>query len=74
MNHPQIEAMQKYGHKSFREMLDEAIEENRIIEDVYGEQINIGDEYYINEHDELIHANSLPQYALDHCDLNKKTR
>lgn len=72
MDHPQIEAMQKYGHKSFREMLDEAIEENRIIEDVYGEEINIGDDFVENEHGELIHEKSAFKYL---CEIyDKKTR
>ena len=71
---PQIENMMKYGHPSFREMLEQAVEEGKYVEDIYGDSIGIGDEYYINEHDELIHSKNLAQYALDTCELHKKTR
>ena len=74
MNPPQIENVQRYGHKSFRDLLDEAMEENRYIEDIYGDEIKVGDEYYRNKHDELIHSKNLAQYALDTCELHKKTR
>jgi len=66
--------MQRYGYKSFRELLDEAIEENRYIEDIYGDEIKVGDEYYRNKFDELIHSKNFIQYAEDELDLNKKTR
>lgn len=74
MRHPQIDSMQKYGHPSFKELLAEAIEENRYIEDIYGDEIKIGDTYYINQHDELIHEKNVLQYALDELPINKKTR
>ena len=73
-SHPHVDNMQRSGHKSFRELLDEAMEENRYIEDIYGDEIKHDDEYYINEHDELIHSKNLAQYALDACELHKKTR
>ena len=74
MDHPQIDSMMKHGHKSFREMLDEALEENRYIDDIFGDEIKIGDDYYMNENDELIHSKNFIQYAEDELDLNKKTR
>ncbi len=74
MSHPQIDSIQRYGHKSFRELLDEALEENRYIEDVFGEEIKIGDEYYRNKHDELIHSKNFMQYAEEELELHKKTR
>jgi len=74
MDHPQIDSMMKYGHKSFRELIDEALEENRYLEDIYGDEIKVGDEYYRNKHDELVHSKNFIQYAEDELDLNKKTR
>lgn len=74
MNPPQIDSMQRYGYKSFSELLDEAIEEKRYLEDIYGDEIKVGDDYYRNKHDELIHSKNFIQYAEEELDLNKKTR
>ena len=74
MDDPRIENMMRYGHPTFRELLDEAIEANRYIEDIYGDAINPGDTYYENDCGELIHEDNLAQYALDRMELNEKTR
>ena len=74
MDHPQIRNMMAYGHKSFRELLNEIIEENRYMEDIYGDEIKDGDDYYVNEYDELIHSDNFVQYAEEELNVNKKTR
>lgn len=74
MDDPRIENMMRYGRPTFRALLDEAIEANRYIEDVYGDAINPGDTYYENDYGELIHEDNLAQYALDRMELNEKTR
>ena len=74
MNDPRTENMMRYGHPSFRELLQEAIKENHYIEDIYGQEINPGDTYYENDCGELIHEDNLAQYALDRTELNEKTR
>ena len=74
MDDPRTENMMRYGHSSFREVLQEAIKENHYIEDIYGQGINPGDTYYENDCGELIHEDNLAQYALDRTELNEKTR
>ena len=74
MNDPRTENMMRYGHPTFRELLQEAIKENHYIEDIYGQGINPGDTYYENDCGELIHEDNLAQYALDRTELNEKTR
>ena len=74
MNDPRTENMMRYGHPTFKELLQEAIRENSYIEDIYGQGINPGDTYYENDCGELIHEDNLAQYALDRIELHEKTR
>lgn len=74
MDHPEIIAMQKYGHPSLKDLQNEIAEESRYMEDIYGDEIKIGDEYYINENKDLIHCNNFIEYAEEVLDLEKRER
>lgn len=69
MNHPEIENMHRFGHKSPCDLSDEIKEENTYLEDIFGEEIKIGDEFVENEHGEFIHERSAFKHL---CDMYKK--
>ena len=47
--------------------------DGELVLDMYGTEIVEGEVYYVNQYDELIHPDNLTKYAIDYCELNKKT-
>ena len=52
----------------------EYVEEERYVEDIYGDEIKVGDVYYIDEYNELIHESNLIKYLLEYHELKRRER
>ena len=49
-------------------------DESEYVEDIYGDEIKVGDEYFVNEYKELIHRKNLLNYLIENCDYEERER
>ena len=52
--------------------MKEYFDEEEYLEDIYGDEIKVGDIYYEDDNANLIHEKNLVFYLLDNNDLRKK--
>lgn len=74
IEHPSITHVNKTGHTSedWQALQRKTLAENRYMEDIFGREIKIGDNYIETERGELVHEQSAFDYL---CDLYiKNTR
>lgn len=71
LEHPEITHVNRTGHttEDWQALQRKTLAENRYMEDVFGVEISIGDNYIETKHGELVHEKSAFEYL---CDLYQK--